>query len=231
MGNKTLVINQFRGLGDILFVIPIARKYISEGYKVIFPIDPIFLSIQKHFPDIEFINKEESIFNLECSKKTEQSNILFLPLRFADSLEGVSYTNCMLAKYKMTNLPMEMWRTLSWERDEVAEKKLFEIYKLQPNSRFNFISQRFLTTFNGVANIKVNNGLPNIELRYIEGFTLIDWIPLMQQAENIHVVSSSIMYLLDLIDLQAREISVYKRGTEPHKHYDYIFKKHNYKYI
>ena len=37
MQTKTYIINQYRGLGDILFIIPLVRHLMKDGNKIIFP--------------------------------------------------------------------------------------------------------------------------------------------------------------------------------------------------
>jgi hypothetical protein len=51
---KTIIINQFFGLGDIIFCMAIAEDYVNRGHKVIWPIESQFMGIQKHFPQVHY---------------------------------------------------------------------------------------------------------------------------------------------------------------------------------
>ena len=53
-----LIFNQFFGIGDILFIEPIMRRFFQEGYKINLPILKIYLPIQHYFPYINFIEQE-----------------------------------------------------------------------------------------------------------------------------------------------------------------------------
>ena len=57
-----LIFNQFFGIGDILFIEPIMRRFFQEGYKINLPILKIYLPIQHYFPYINFIEQENFPF-------------------------------------------------------------------------------------------------------------------------------------------------------------------------
>jgi len=51
---KICLINQPAGIGDIFFLQYVARKYLSMGYKVIWPLQERLLWIKDHITDIDF---------------------------------------------------------------------------------------------------------------------------------------------------------------------------------
>lgn len=223
---KTCIINQFRGVGDILFVIPIARYYMSLGYRVLFP--TLFPELNKHFPDIFFINKNFVNIDYEMNTIVEINGTLILPLRYSDQITRTSYKNCMAAKYRMLNLPPNMWRNLYWKRDRIAENKLFyDVLKLDLDTKYNLINTTFLSDFSGKIDIKVENDYRNVHMSTKEGFTLLDWCLVMENAETIHTVSTSILYVLELLPLKNEELHIYKRGKfeDTHDYYNYLMTK------
>jgi hypothetical protein len=223
---KTCIINQFRGLGDILFTIPIARKYKADGYHVIYP--TIFPEIAKHFPDINIVPKDTVNINYEKNDMNKQNGTLILPLRFADGILKLSYRNCMAAKYRLLDMPVNKWRELYWDRDNVLEKKLFhDVLGLNERTKYNFINNVFLSDFSKKIDIPVKNGNKNVFMSRIKGFTLLDWGLVIEKAETIHTVSTSLIYMLEIMELKAKEVHLYKRqGIEnDHSYYDYLLTK------
>jgi hypothetical protein len=54
----------------------------------------------------------------------------------------------------------------------------------------------------------------------------------IEKASEIHTVGTSINYIIELLELKAKEVVLYKRlPDETHyQNYDYILKRHNYIY-
>jgi glycosyltransferase involved in cell wall biosynthesis len=229
---ETIIFNQFFGLGDILFLVPLARHYLQQGHKVLWPIIPEYLGIKKNFPDIEFINKDQ--FRIEYDKRAEftvktswYGNSRVLPLRWAD-IHCPPAKNCMRAKYDYCKVDWRMWRELTWTRDREAEDKLFsEVLKI--DGEYNLVQRTFGTRREQQLTIQmeVDNGLRNVELREIGGFNLLDWAKVIENATNIHAVGSSNIYLFETLDLKAKELHLYKRlPRENHfEFYNYILEK------
>jgi hypothetical protein len=222
-----IIINQFRGLGDILFIVPIARHYISKGYSVVWPVEEIYADIGKHFPDIEFINKNHLKIDYDRRDFYYHKDALVIPMRFSDSLMNVPYYLCMASKYMLVNLPRETWRTLTWTRDSEAEVRLRTTLNIKDGERYNLVNNNFLTSFKGQSNINPDNGLRNIYMSLIPGYTLLDWGKVIEQAENIFTVGTSINYMLEVMELHAKEIHLYPRIPHEYdfKNYDYLFVK------
>ena len=246
------IFNQFRGLGDILFIMQIAQEEIAKGNRVIIPVESHYVEIGKHFPGVEIVDMNHiswdsnyKPFNYDNRNVCQVSNLAWgdctiIPFRFANDILNVPYTDCMKAKYWYWDSELkkycgmeswQRWRNFKFTRDEANEQKLFEM--LNPkNEPFNFINRNFRTNFSGKSPIKVNNGLLNIEMRPIKGFTLIDWSLVLERASSIHSVGTSINYLIEKLDINC-PIHLYKRLPEERdfKNYDYILDQENKKYI
>lgn len=222
-----IIINQFRGLGDILFTIPIARHYISHGFEVTYPVDPIYEDISKHFPDINFVNMNSLSIDYNRRDFYYYKDALVIPMRFSDSLMKVPYNLCMASKYMLVNLDMNKWRTLYWKRDVEAEERLSTILNIKSGERYNLVNCNFLTTFAGQVKINPDNGLRNIFMKHIPGYTMLDWGSVIQNAEYIYTVGTSINYMLEVIDLKAKEIHLYPRMPveTDFRNYNYLLNK------
>lgn len=239
------IFNQPRGLGDILFIMKIAQEEVAKGNRVIIPVDSHYTDIQKHFPEVKIIDRKSFNLNHEIQHVYNIDEYSVIPFRFANDILRVPYTDCMKAKYwywdllkngVWTNIMSDgnswkRWRDFTYIRDLENEKKLFD-YLNPKGLPYNFINRNFRTNFSGKSPIKVDNGLLNIEMRYLKGFTLLDWGIILERAENIHTVGTSINYLIEKLDIKA-PINLYVRKPEEKdfKNYDYILDTENKNYI
>ena len=224
---KTYIINQFQGLGDILFIMPLVRHWQSFGHTIIWPIIAEYLPIQKHFPGITFVEKSLVNINYETrsSYDTGKGSIV-LAFRWADFILKLPYTECMKAKYTMFNKDWTMWRQLTWDRDHEAEAELFyNVLGLKDNEKYTLVNRTFRTDKSGKSKINVPGTV--VELKSIKGFTLLDWSKVIENATEIHTVGTSINYIIEMLDLKAKEVHLYVRRPEEKdfKNYDYILTK------
>lgn len=195
-----LIINQPHRLGDIIFCSPIARYYQDEGRDVIWPVAPEYLYLNKYFPWINFVDKDQVEIDLESAEMTED----YLPLRFAnpimrglDKYDSSDKSNIMLDKYRILGLGENMWRenfSCNFDGNDLFHK-IVELGASNP-MRYNLINCNYGDA--GKVGIFVDNGLPNIYMDYIEGYTLFDWFLIMMMADNIFTVNTSIIYLVEI---------------------------------
>lgn len=224
--------NQFLSLGDILFIIPLIRELIAEGNTILWPIDNRYIDIAKHFPDIPFVNKNDyPNLPYESRVMIQTPFGLMLPYRFASENMGRNLRMCMESKYHLYGHNHEIWRNLYWNRDKVKEAELIEL--VGAKGKFNLVNR----TFGHEATMKItpiiNNYLPVIEMRNIEGFTLIDWLGIIELATELHISNSSLNYLLELMNLKI-PVYIYKRGIWSEQGFEYtrhLFKNECFKYV
>lgn len=225
---QIVVINQPFGLGDFLFCIPIARDYIAEGYKVIWPVIPAYQNINKHFPDITFVNKEMLKIDYERKDEYELNGMMVVPLRWSYEIINVPFRDCMKSKYLMFKKDWRRWRESTWVRDTAKEDELFyQVLGLKDGERFNLINATFRNDLSGWVPVQVRNDYRNIELKTHEGFTLLDWGKVIENASTIHTVSTSINYMLELMALKATDVHLYVRKPDERdfRNIDYLFSK------
>lgn len=204
-----LVFNQFLSLGDILFMIPMYRALVDEGNSVLWPIDPMYLSIAKHFPDIQFVDKTQFDLPYDNSYPTPTQYGLLLPYRFASEIQGLTLKNCMDAKYSLYGHNYLMWRELIWKRDYDNEALLIKFLDLP--EKFNLVNRFYGHLATHQITPEIDNGLPIVEMRNISGFTLIDWTGVVELANELHIANSSLNYLLELMTLD-KQVHIYKRN-------------------
>ena len=214
-GGDVIVLSQYFGLGDILFCIPIARHYIAKGHKVVWAVNGNFVDLNKHFPDITFI--DTTLLNVNHEVKTEQqlNGARVIPLRWSDQIMKRPFKEVMRNKYDMLGLDWRMWRKCEWVRDTANEEKLFsEVLGLKKGEKYNLINTRFRTNESGHIKIDVKNNYRNVEMRTIDGYTLLDWGKVIENATTIHTVSTSINYVIELLTTKAEQIHLYVRKPD-----------------
>lgn len=200
------------GCGDILFIQTIANDFIRENKKVLIPVAPHLVSLNKHFPNVTFIDK--NLLNINYERKDDYTihNARIIPLRFAEAIQKLPYKDCMKAKYSLLGKDWQRWREMTWIRHPEHEHRLFsEVLGLQEGEKYNLINTNFRFDNSGRAMFKVDNGLKNVTMRVIENYTLLDWGVVIQSATQIHTVSTSLNYVIELMELKAEELHLYVR--------------------
>lgn len=219
------------GIGDIIFCQSLAAHWRGEGYHVVWGTEPQFVEgLTRAYHDVTFLDKR--VLNIDYNIKDKRPYLdgVIAPIRWADQILRLPYTDCMRAKYMLYDLDYNIWRRNAMPfRDIDKERKLAEL--LGATGEYNLVSSHFGSDSRFNANISVDNGLPNIEMRTMKGYSLFDWCYIIENATNIHTVSSSIVYLLEILKLQAKEVHLYGRSIEPKTWYQNIEYLLSKKYI
>ena len=234
---KKYLFNQPAGLGDIMFIMAIAQKYHAEGYTIHWPTAVHFHQHNKNFPEVKFIPQNDFLlYDLYDSRREIYEDHVYkvFPFRWADVIFNNGRSNLqtgMADKYKLVDLPLEMWRDFNITRDYQTEDKLFKSLGLSEGDEYNLINENQTRIFQKTS-IKVDNGLPNIYMnRDDPQYNMLDWLKVLYNATTIHTVATSLIVLLDkLKDLPAKEEHIYRRiwdinKANPHEDYDYLFTK------
>lgn len=224
MQQKIICPLQSMGCGDILFTMSIAYKWIDEGYKVIWGVEDSILSIAKHFPEITFIDKRALGIDYNSRVNHEVGNVTVVPLRWSDTIMNVPYKDVMGAKYSMLGLDWKDWKkNFRCVRDLEAESRLYyDVLGLKDGQKYNLISQQFTTGGKRQYPINVNNGYDNVYQTILKDFSIIDWLLVMQKAQQIHAISSASYFLYLLYDMPETHIYVRRPIEANHDFYSYI---------
>lgn len=224
---KQCIINQFFGLGDILFVEPICRHYQRLGYTIVFPVLKKYLEIKRHFPYITFIDKDEYGIDYDNKKPEQTEDNIILPLRWSrEVFNEATDDNQMRNKYKMVNLPLSDWRKLTWVRfvDKENELKTMLTLKDEP---YVLVNKNWYSFENKTAKFKVKTDKKIVNMNFISGYTMLDWSKVIEDADEIHTVNTSLLYLLETLELKTNNIHLYPRleNNIDLKHIDYLLSK------
>ncbi len=201
---KTVLILQQFGLGDQIWSQTIAHKFIKDGYEVVWPVkNEYFEGLCRAYPKIKWV--PDSIIKPEVfdiKEKIEHEGMLVAPIRWSDSYMKLPYKDVMAAKYLMYGMEWQMWKKYAaWERNFYLENELFKKVGLQNGEPYNVVNTRFGSGTERNIEIKCENGFRNIELQIIPGFSLFDWQKILMEAKEIHTVSTSLLYILEMLPL------------------------------
>lgn len=221
--SKVLVIQQWFGLGDIIWGQTIANDFIKAGYKILWPAKKEWVDgLRRAYPAIEFIDHELVPIDYENKKFYEKNGFTYLPMRFSESLMGKPYKFHMESKYSFLGKDWRTWREHAMpKRDRRKEEMLFDRLGIEPMEEYNFVATNFGSAGSREIEIVVNNDFKNIHLKPIEGFSLFDWCGVIERASEIHAVSSSTLYLFELLNLEAKSIHLYCRKPLE-QNFDYV---------
>jgi len=226
---KTIIVNQFFGLGDILFSIPIFVYFKNKfNIEIIWPVESHFLNIAPHFPEFTFVDKNSIQINYNSLDVIIDNNTLIIPLRYANNiLSNGDTTKCMSDKYSYVELDLNIWKTLLWKRNTENENSLFyDELLLQDNEPYNFIANTF--SFNLTREIIPTNNFKNVYLNPIKSFSMLDWQKVISNAKNIYTVGTSINFMIEVVPTPfLNEYGLYARF--PHElncnNYNYLLAK------
>lgn len=211
---QTAFIAQAFGLGDIIFSMGIAKYFMKQDYKILWPVQYAFLDqLKRAYPRINFVDVSQVANRLMMIKQrhTFEDDMLIVPIRWSDTIMKVPYKDVMKAKYDMYGLDWKTWKKdARWSRHYQKEKDLMGFLGIQPGDEYNLINKRF-TGIHRELYIDVKNGLKNIYMTDAIGFSLFDWAGVMEKATTLHMVSTATLYMTEVLDLKCKENHLYTR--------------------
>lgn len=227
---KQAIFSQYFGIGDVIFAQGVANKFAQEGYNITWPVMPHFVDgLSVAYPHIKFL--PYTIFDktlFEVKSDVVAKGIRIVPIRWADQILGVPPAQWMRAKYDLYGLDYKKWKLhAEYKRNIIREKTLAAVYGVRKNEDFVLVNNLYNSELSGKRDILVNTDLKVINMRHIEGYSLFDYSWMIENATEIHVVNSSILYLLELLDYKAHHVHIYARPTENggFPHVDYLMTK------
>lgn len=241
---KTCLINQSCGLGDILLSIKIGCLFAQQGYEVIWPVEPIYKNIHEKIKSKEKINfvcvdsnySHKLEFNDLCQSEIsdikEYDKFLYVPIRRSfHSLWGTAMqrfdshdASNMLAKFMMCNTNYNNWQDFfELKRDFSRENELKKL--LGAEGDYHFVNKMFGTPPRWREELEKEiitpEGMKRIEMEFVEGFNVFDWLGVYEDAAMIDSVSTSTFYFFEKLELKCVP-TIYSRNTS-HRSYEENF--------
>lgn len=233
MGEKICLIRQPAGLGDIFFCQKIKKHFEDLGYKIIWPVIDEFLWLNEYlegyYPSINSDFQFKEYYH--GGNIINNDELFFLPLQDADRM--VSGFKIMESKYKLISLDYHDWSNyFNYNRNNSKEEELYyNVLNLTDESEYTLISNNYGSPPN-FKKFPIANGESNIVyLDFIEDFTLFDWIKVIENANKIKMIDSSLNYILETLTLNAEQVSLYTRRPNNFSEIDYLFNNVNYNFI
>lgn len=228
----TIIPVQYFGLGDIIYEQTLVRK-IAGNNPILWPVQANYVQdLNRAYPDIVFVDKDKIIIDYNRKDEYEEYGLRYLPLRWADAILKVPYSLCMKSKYDLYNMDFKIWKqNAMWKRDRDAEGRLYRELGCDKgpyvmcNTIFGSDSQLKIPT------PELPTGLNQIVMRSVEGYSLFDWALILEHASAIFTVSTSLIYILELLELKTKEINLFVRKPieKDFTTIDYLLDKHSYK--
>lgn len=199
-----VLVNQPFGIGDILFLSPLIEYIDAE--EIIWPVVDHYYWIKDYitFPNLQFTKQSE--FNIN-----DYIEYNVVPFQHAHSLIPEA-DDCMQAKYMLLNADPELWRTISLNRNQEKENQLKQYLNISLEDKFIFVNNNFAgPEYNYKVDIQPQTNLKIVYQDYIEGFTLLDWCGVLEQAKEIHTVSTSLFFVIEALKLEKTSLHLYPR--------------------
>tara|TARA_S200002703_G_scaffold91620_1_gene79115 strand:+ start:4408 stop:5175 length:768 start_codon:yes stop_codon:yes gene_type:complete len=225
---KTCIIKQPAGIGDILFCQKIAKiiQQETEYKKVIWPVSEQYAYLNDYLVSdgIEFPNVNENfplkeVYLQKNFYMIEEKNYLYVPLDYSSYvLTKCSCHNNPRAhghiKYNYCEASYENWEDyFSIIRNFEKEDGLIKKLGLNDNEPFNLINSNCGTYPNHLTThrIKPNNSYKNVEMSFQEGYTIFDWMGVFERAKEIHTMECGVYYILQKLKLD--NVFIYSKYT------------------
>lgn len=215
------------GTGDIIFCQTIANDWIADGHDVVWGVQPEWVEgLTRAYPKVRFVDYRTLPINYQAQHEHDDNGYRVVPLRWSVEIAKVPYEQCMASKYMMFNQHYIRWRAgAMWQRVVEREKLLFDKLGLNIGETYVLVNETFQSDHKGHKVITPQLKARVVKMRAIEGFSLFDWALVIERATEIHTVSTSLFYLLEMLDLK-QPIHLYPRSNDPRfDHIKYLFTK------
>lgn len=211
-----MIINQLHSIGDLIFLEPLYRYFWKErGEKPIVPVRNHLMWLSQYIESADFRPMSEFIIDYESTKISDD----YLPLRWANQIlrgydknDHHDFENMMLDKYRLAGLDTELWKQIKLFFDPKKATQLMADLGLNDRSTYFLVNEYSQA---GKIKIEIDNDLiQRIDMREIPGYTLCDWFFVMFFANEIHTVSTSIIFMLQAIEHLKAHVFIYPRPNE-----------------
>lgn len=212
---KPVLIKQKAGLGDILFIQKIAEHYKQRGHRIIWPVVPAYSYLKEYIENCEYVNVDDSFDFKQQYENCPRCHIMDSDDCIIVCTDGCSHNDLgvMRSKYKLVDLDYTDWvEYIKINRNLEREEALFNKLNISKNTDYIFINRQFGTPPNDCAvNIffRRPENLPVIELEYIDGVRVFDWMGIIEKAKEIHTVDTCFSYIMAAMKLE--NVNLYPR--------------------
>ena len=219
---KPCIIKQPAGVGDVFFLQKIAHTYRQKGHEIIWPLRDDIVWIADYIPDITWCKLSEwsqgpygKLFDYAGFAETEE--FIYIDASTADRTFNTDPTRIMSAKFGLAGLDHKDWaKYFKFNRNREKERELYhDVLGIKEDYVYvNDITHTDLRKTSSLAKAKYD--YPVIENQIVDGFTLLDWTLVLQNAKEIHTVPTAVCFMVDVIDTEA-EVFYYPNSERQYK--------------
>jgi len=226
---KPCYIHQPWGIGDLIFIQKIVGLFRQRGHDVVVPVRPDLLWAQQHLgrPGIRYLDMTASFeMREEFAQLTayaerltpdgaikgawETDRLLFLPL--GPCYKWCGEPNWMLSKYAVLDLDGSDWAShVRVVRDRERERRLLTQLEIRDGEPFCLVNGQ-----GSLKQLKLSvEGIRNVQMRILDGFTLFDWAAVVERASAIATIDTSLVLLIEVLKPSV-PLAVVSRHDPPH---------------
>lgn len=221
---KSVVINQPAGLGDIFFCQKIAETFIYNDYEVYWPVKSSINWVG------DYLINTKPVQYIDETQFTNPNDTLIITLDGAQNITGGLIAP---SKYQILDIDWSDWLDyFNFKRNTKKENELYyDVLGLKDSEEYTFVNKHYATPPNSLFyNIEENPNEKNINLEMIENFTIFDWIKVIENANKISIIDTSLNYIIEKIKVKAESLVCYcRKGEYTFKQISPLFKK-NWEY-
>ncbi len=203
--NKVLCIIQPGRIGDIIIVLPIAKHYHDQGYTIRWPVCSQYLPMLRYADYVEPVDIGPEICGSYQRAKSWYANTcmpagskeLDLAIGFGRDESGwragpLSFDEW---KYKEAGLAITKKYNLAINRNQQREEWFMHVMGLDGHKG------KYIIAHSDHASCKLHHdwNLPGwtVEVNPVEGFTVFDWLGVLENAKAIYCVDSCIANMIN----------------------------------
>jgi len=212
---KVGLIYQPCGLGDILFLQKLAYHMKDMGYEVYWPVVYEFEWLNNYIPDFHFVSWDDSASRLIAPPLPAHVRFpfkdMYSPHRPTEITEEIFYFQgfvvcnpIMAGKYAGIDLGWKDWRQyVKFNRNKEKEDELYyNKLGLHDDEDFVFVNRYYgirphVYTLEHIPVDESVYGCRVVQLGLFEGFSLFDWVKVLERARGIYMVESALNYVLE----------------------------------
>jgi hypothetical protein len=212
-----ILIDQYLGIGDILYIQKIVKMFQAQGHEVFLPVVD---QLQWLHDYLDTTCSHSDIKGIEFDK-------VYITGRATDYHKDKMV---MEAKYAMVDMDgSDYINYIDIKRNLIKELELKE--KLNITGPYRLVCPYFGTpphvnsSGHWKMEIPLSDELQNVIVERIEGYNIFDWITVITEADEIYTTDTCILFLIEKYKCRAKKLVSFSRWISPPEQIKYMFSK------
>lgn len=227
--SKICLIRQPAGLGDILFCQKIAYELAEKYGPVLWPVNSaytlLYQNVANKSPRVTFIDEGDvfpykDVYLSDQIQISSSDDLVYIPLQHADKTAPTQ--SYLMSKYKFVGLDFADWKDyFTIKRNAYREEQLFK-RKIKQSTPYIVVNTNYGTFPNTITRDFDIVHRHIIPMGFDREYTLFDWLGILEKAEHIYTVETSLCFILSKLGF--RNVTVLARSPSyvPNYQFDYL---------